>query len=122
MTGVECPDRSRLMVNMFFNRGRLYLIQGINLPTTDDAASSPAAIRFSNSVSFFLRQTDRGILPTLSNKAWRAFLEIEQVLFAPQTAAIAAELPAFIYDAMARNDDRDAICSVGMPDGALPGL
>jgi hypothetical protein len=40
-------------------------------------------------------------LPTLSNKAWRAFLEIEQVLFAPQTAAIAAELPAFIYDAMA---------------------
>ena len=53
ITGVECPDRSRLMVNMFFNRGRLYLIQGINLPTTEDASFGPAALRFSNSVSFF---------------------------------------------------------------------
>src|SRR4029079_15828566 len=63
----------------------------------------------------------RGILPTLSNKAWRALIEIEQVLFAAQAAAIAAELPDFIFDAMGRNDDRDAICSVGMPDGALSG-
>ena len=64
MTGVECPDRSRLMVNMFFNRGRLYLIQGINLPTTDDAASSPAAIRFSNSVSFFAADGSRNFADT----------------------------------------------------------
>src|SRR5260221_620311 len=27
MTGLECPEGSRLMANMFFNRGRLYLIQ-----------------------------------------------------------------------------------------------
>src|SRR4051812_37041027 len=25
ISGVECADRSRLMINMFFNRGRLYL-------------------------------------------------------------------------------------------------
>jgi hypothetical protein len=64
MTGAECPDRSRLMVNMFFNRGRLYLIQGINLPTTEDAASSPAAIRFSNSVSFFAADGSRNFADT----------------------------------------------------------
>ena len=64
MTGVECPDRSRLMVNMFFNRGRLYLIQGINLPTTDDASSSPAALRFSNSVSFFAADGSRNFADT----------------------------------------------------------
>ena len=64
MTGVECPDRSRLMVNMFFNRGRLYLIQGINLPTTEDAASSPTAIRFSNSVSFFAADGSRNFADT----------------------------------------------------------
>jgi hypothetical protein len=52
------------MVNMFFNRGRLYLIQGINLPTTDDAASSPAAIRFSNSVSFFAADGSRNFADT----------------------------------------------------------
>src|SRR5262245_36047513 len=64
MTGVECSDRSRLMVNMFFNRGRLYLIQGINLPSTDDAPSGPAALRFSNSVSFFAADGSRNFADT----------------------------------------------------------
>ena len=31
--------------------GRLYLIQGINLPTTEDASSSPAALRFAGAGS-----------------------------------------------------------------------
>ena len=53
ITGVECPDKSRLIVNMFFNRGRLYMINGINLPATDGSSSSPAALRFANSISFF---------------------------------------------------------------------
>ena len=47
--GGDCPDRGCLMVNMFFNRGRLYLIQGINLPSTEGASSSPAALRFASS-------------------------------------------------------------------------
>jgi hypothetical protein len=63
-TGVECPDRSRLMVNMFFHRGRLYLIQGINLPTTDDAPAGPAALRFSNSISFFAADGSRNFADT----------------------------------------------------------
>lgn len=53
ITGVECPDRSRLTVNMFFNRGRLYLFQGINLPSTEDNSFGPSAMRFANSISFF---------------------------------------------------------------------
>ena len=53
ITGVDCPDRGRLTVNMFFNRGRLYLIHGINLPNTEDGSFSPAALRFANSISFF---------------------------------------------------------------------
>lgn len=53
ITGVECPDKSRLTVNIFFNLGRLYLIQGLNLPTEDGNAFSPSALRFANSVSFF---------------------------------------------------------------------
>ena len=53
VTGVECPDRSRLTVNMFFNRGRLYLIQGMNLPTKGGSSIGPSALRFANSVSFF---------------------------------------------------------------------
>jgi hypothetical protein len=53
ITGVDCPDKSRLMVNMFFNRGRLYLIHGINLPTTEDASFGPSALRFANSISFY---------------------------------------------------------------------
>lgn len=64
MTGVECPDRSRLMVNMFFNRGRLYLIQGINLPSKEDGASGPAALRFANSISFFAADGTRSFADT----------------------------------------------------------
>jgi hypothetical protein len=64
ITGADCPDQSRLMVNLFFNRGRLYMIQGINLPTTDDASSSPAALRFSNSVSFFAADGTRNFADT----------------------------------------------------------
>jgi hypothetical protein len=52
------------MVNMFFNRGRLYLIQGINLPGEDGAASSPSALRFSNSVSFFAADGSRNFADT----------------------------------------------------------
>jgi hypothetical protein len=64
LTGVECLDRSRLMANIFFHRGRLYLIQGVNLPTTEDASSSPAALRFSNSVSFFMPDGSRNFADT----------------------------------------------------------
>jgi hypothetical protein len=64
ITGAECLDRSRLMVNMFFNRGRLYLIQGINLPSTEDASSSPAALRFANSISFFAPDGSRNFADT----------------------------------------------------------
>ena len=52
ITGAECPDRGRLVANVFFTRGRLYLIQGINLPSAEDALLSPAAMRFANSLSF----------------------------------------------------------------------
>jgi len=62
--GIECPDRTRLMVNMFFNRGRLYLIQGMNLPSADDAASSPSALRFANSISFFAADGSRNFADT----------------------------------------------------------
>ena len=64
MSGIECPDRSRLMANMFFNRGRLYVIQGINLPSTEDASSGPAALRFSNSISFFAADGTRNFADT----------------------------------------------------------
>jgi hypothetical protein len=64
ITGADCPDRSRLMANLFFNRGRLYMIQGINLPTTEDASSSPAALRFANSVSFFAADGTRNFADT----------------------------------------------------------
>ena len=64
ITGAECPDRSRLMANLFFNRGRLYMIQGINLPNTDDTPSSPAALRFANSVSFFAADGSRNFADT----------------------------------------------------------
>src|SRR5205807_409624 len=42
-TGSECPDGSRIMANIFFNRGRLYMIQGINIPSAAGASSSPSA-------------------------------------------------------------------------------
>lgn len=53
ITGVECPDGGRLTANIFFNRGRMYLMQGINLPTTEDASFGPSALRFTNSISFY---------------------------------------------------------------------
>jgi hypothetical protein len=53
ITGTQCPDDGRLTVNMFFHRGRLYLIQGINLPNKEDNNFGPAALRFANSISFF---------------------------------------------------------------------
>jgi hypothetical protein len=59
VTGVECPDHSRLMSNIFFNLGRLYLIQGINLPSTEDNSFGPLALRFANSVSFFAKDGTR---------------------------------------------------------------
>ncbi len=52
-TGIECVDGARLTVNMFFHRGRLYLIHGINLPNPGDTSIGPSALRFANSVSFF---------------------------------------------------------------------
>ena len=53
VAGVECPDKGRLTVNLFFNRGRLYMIQGINLPNPDGESFGPAALRFANSISFY---------------------------------------------------------------------
>ena len=63
-TGAECPDGSRLMANLFFNRGRLYLIQGINFPSTNDAPAGPAALRFANSISFFAADGSRNFADT----------------------------------------------------------
>lgn len=50
--GVECPDGGRLVTNMFFHRGRMYLLQGINLPGKADTGG-PLALRFANSLSFY---------------------------------------------------------------------
>ena len=52
ITGVDCPTGARLTSNIFHNRGRLYLITGINLPNGDNSFG-PAALRFSNSISFY---------------------------------------------------------------------
>jgi hypothetical protein len=52
-TGLECADGTRLTVNMFFHRGRLYLIHGINLPSPGETSIGPSALRFANSISFF---------------------------------------------------------------------
>jgi hypothetical protein len=62
ITGAECADGSRLMANMFFHRGRLYIIQGMNLPTEDTL--SPAALRFANSISFFAADGSRNFADT----------------------------------------------------------
>ena len=64
VSGAECPDGGHLMVNMFFNKGRLYLIQGLNLPGEEGAGFSPAALRFSNSVSFFAADGSRNFADT----------------------------------------------------------
>jgi hypothetical protein len=61
-TGAECVDGSRLMANLFFHRGRLYLIQGMNLPSEDSL--SPSALRFANSVSFFAADGSRNFADT----------------------------------------------------------
>jgi hypothetical protein len=61
-TGAECADGSRLIANMFFHRGRLYIIQGMNLPGED--TMSPAALRFANSVSFFAADGSRNFADT----------------------------------------------------------
>ena len=54
VSGLDCPNKARLTVNLLFTRGRLYMIQGLNAPTTDGSvALSPAALRFANSVSLF---------------------------------------------------------------------
>ena len=63
VTGAECPDHTRLVVNMFFHRGRLYLIQGLNLPTAEDSLG-PSALRFANSVSFFAADGSRNFADT----------------------------------------------------------
>lgn len=47
------PDAGRLPINMFFNRGRLYVIQGMNLPNRDGEPFGPAALRFANSIRFY---------------------------------------------------------------------
>jgi len=52
IAGVECPTGARLTSNIFHNRGRLYLISGINLPNGDNNFG-PAALRFTNSISFY---------------------------------------------------------------------
>jgi hypothetical protein len=62
-TAADCPDHSRLVVNMFFNRGRLYLIQGLNLPSAEDSLG-PGALRFANSISFFAADGTRNFADT----------------------------------------------------------
>lgn len=59
ITGTDCPNGARLTVNMFFNRGRLYMIEGMNLPNKDGESFGPAALRFANSVSFFAADGSR---------------------------------------------------------------
>ena len=62
-TGAECPDHTRLVINMFFHRGRLYLIQGLNLPNAEDSLG-PGALRFANSISFFAADGSRNFADT----------------------------------------------------------
>jgi hypothetical protein len=53
VAGTDCPDGSRMTVTLFFHRGRMYMINGINLPANGGSSANPAALRFANSVSFF---------------------------------------------------------------------
>ena len=58
--GVEVIDGARMTTHMYFQRGRFYIFQGINLPVDGDALS-PDAIRFTLSFSWtadMLDQTD----------------------------------------------------------------
>lgn len=52
ISGADCPNGARLTVNMFFHRGRMYLIQGMNLPH-EDGNEGPLALRFANAISFY---------------------------------------------------------------------
>ena len=53
VTGVDCPGGDRLMVNLFFNRGRLYMVATISTPDKEDGSFGADALRFTNSVSFY---------------------------------------------------------------------
>ena len=48
----------------------------------------------------------------------RGLLQVEQILLAPQAAAVAAEVAVLVDDAVAGNQDRDAVQAVGPADGA----
>src|SRR5262249_25079385 len=48
-----------------------------------------------------------------------ASFEVEQKLLSPQAAAVAAELAAFVDDAVAGDDDGDAVGAVGSADRTL---
>src|SRR5262249_17852232 len=60
-------------------------------------------------------------LPLFLQKPAFPFLEIEQMLFTPQAASIPSKFPALIHDAMAGNQDRNAVRTVGMTNRALSG-
>ena len=54
LSGLDCPNKARLTVNLLFHLGRLYMIQGMNVPSADGTtADTPFALRFANSVSLF---------------------------------------------------------------------
>ena len=53
VTGVDCREGDRLMVNLFFSRGRLYMLTGISSPDKEDHSYGPDALRFTNSISFY---------------------------------------------------------------------
>src|SRR6185295_2787909 len=62
-----------------------------------------------------LRNTDPGI-DSASVRFHRLFV-LEEPLFAPPAAAVAAERPVGSNHAVARNDDRDAVLTVDPADG-----
>jgi hypothetical protein len=53
VTGMDCPDGNRLMVNLFFTRGRQYMMIGMSTPDKEDGSFGPDALRFTNSISFY---------------------------------------------------------------------
>jgi hypothetical protein len=60
VSGMDCPNKARLTVNLLFNHGRLYLIQGMNMPNPDGSpALSSAALRFTNSISLYQADGNR---------------------------------------------------------------
>src|SRR5258708_5906228 len=60
---------------------------------------------------------DLGVRPSILSI--EPTLQIQQKLLPPQAAAIAAKLAAFVYHAVAGDDDADAVLAVGMAHGAL---